>query len=138
MFEVGPIFGGFTGFDGGTWTSSRLEQNGFLGGRGDADVKGYFPPVHPVFDEDVRRAREGSRDETWHLFSRVERGVLGDFENPIPDAIVPAAFKSAIVVTVEGVVPKVVLRQVAGVGAAVPCFHEGEAKTVAHCHPKGP
>ena len=103
---MGPIFRRFPGFNGGCRPIGSLKDDRLLGGRGDADVKGEFPPIHPILDEDVCRAGERSGDEPWHFFAGVEGSVLSSRENAVAETVMAARFHASIVAAVEGVISK--------------------------------
>ena len=136
--EVKAVLCGLANFDGSRWTVSRLKNGSVLRGRGDADVEGNSSSIDPVLHVDVGRARESPWDEARHLFTRVERSVLGHPMDFVPNTIMAATFHATIVAAVEGVVTEAVLLLSAGRGAAVTILEKWQAEAVPHRHPKGP
>ena len=119
IVEMCPVFGDLPGFDGRCWMIGGLEDDGFLSGRGHADVESDLPPINPVFHKDVRRAGESPWNKARHFYARIERAVLRDLEDFVANPVVAAPFHTTIVAAVEGVVTKSVERLLAVRGAAV-------------------
>ena len=138
VVKVCPVFGNLPGFNGGGRVVGGLEDDGFLRGRGHADVKSDLSPVDPVFNVDVGRARKSPWDEAWHLLSWVQRVVLGNSEDFVPYAIMSAPLHAVIVAAVESVIAKGVLRLEAGRGATIAGRKKRKAEAVSHRCSKGP
>ena len=79
-------------------------DEGFLGGRSDADIKGDFSAVDPLRDEDVSGTRLRARDKAGHFLRRVKRRMLRLLVYFVPNPVMPASFDAVIVSTVHGVV----------------------------------
>ena len=118
VVEVVPNLGGFTHLDGCGGNVGGAMKDSFLYRGNDADIKGYFATIDPVFDENVSRTRERAGDETRHFLFRVKRCVLRLHEDLVPNPVVSASFHPMIIAAVECVVTQLVLGMVAVDGTA--------------------